>query len=248
MQAFGGSGSENRNYKNTDSIVLLAVADAKYRFVIVDIGAPGRCSDGGILKASVLGKKLENGTLEIPQPQPLPDVGDVPYFLVGDSAFPLKVYLMKPYSGEFLPGEQIIFNYRLTRARRVVENAFGIMSARWRIYRRPINACQTTVNAIVKATVCLHNWLLQEDTNMQPEQRRYLPSRMVDGEDPEGNAVPGQWRELVNENSAIHKLPTNVRMGARNFSAASAEYRERITNYFLGCGQVEWQWQLLPQV
>jgi hypothetical protein len=42
---------------------------------------------------------------------------------VGDEAFPLKEYLMKPYNQRDLNTDRRIYNYRLSRARRVVENA-----------------------------------------------------------------------------------------------------------------------------
>lgn len=60
------SGSEFHNYKNFYSIVLLAVADASYKFTLVDIGAAGRQSDGGVFRESNIGKGLAAGTLQIP--------------------------------------------------------------------------------------------------------------------------------------------------------------------------------------
>ena len=108
IQAPHNSGSMFYNYKGTHSIVLLALCDAHYRFLIVDIGDTGRHSDGGVLANSLFGKALEGGTLAIPPITPLP--GDascpVPYVIVGDEAFPLKSYLMRPYPGRNLQGSR----------------------------------------------------------------------------------------------------------------------------------------------
>jgi hypothetical protein len=66
------------------------VCDAKYRFTYVDIGAPGRLSDGGIFKSTVLYKKIQDKTLDIPESKEIIDNGPVlPYFFLGDEAFPL---------------------------------------------------------------------------------------------------------------------------------------------------------------
>ena len=64
---------------------------------------------------------------------------------------------------------QIFFNYRLSRARRVIENSFGILASRFRIFRRPILAGQKTLKSITKASVALHNFLITEESN------KYIP-------------------------------------------------------------------------
>jgi len=57
----------------------------------------------------------------------------MPYVLVGDEAFPLKIYLFRPQSKHHEGGDESkkIYNYHLSRARRVVENAFGILLSHW---------------------------------------------------------------------------------------------------------------------
>lgn len=112
-------------------MVLLPVVDAHYRFVIVDIGSYGKNSDGGIFSHSKLGKHLDNGILNIPQEKEPPRTTLLaPHVIVGDEAFPLKTFLMRPYPGAQRKGvvEKTVFNCRLSRARRVVENSFGILS------------------------------------------------------------------------------------------------------------------------
>ncbi len=112
------------------------MVDAEYRFRIVHIGEYGRSSDGGVFAGSAIGKALDAKKLEVPDDQQLPGaehLGKMPFTIVGDAAFPLKTYLMRPYPGRDLSTQQRIFNYRLSRARNVVENAFGILSSCWRI-------------------------------------------------------------------------------------------------------------------
>ena len=83
--------------------------------------------------------------------------------IVGDEAFPLRMDLMQPFSkdkkGNRLPYKKMIFNYRLSRARHIVENAFGILVQRFRVYDRRICMDDHNVVKVVKATCILHNYL-----------------------------------------------------------------------------------------
>ena len=66
----------------------------------------------------------------------------MPYVFLADDAFGLKPNLMKPCPDQYLPLDERIFNYRLSRARRVIENTFGIAATRFRVFRRPIIAAE----------------------------------------------------------------------------------------------------------
>lgn len=165
------------NYKGNNSIVLLALVDDDYCFSYVDIGCNGRASDGGIFKRSSLGQALEINSLDIPEHS----------VILGDSAFPLKKYLMKPFTTTTTQREKI-FNYRLSRARRIVENAFGILVSRFRVLEASIALKPEKVDLIVLAACSLHNWLRKTTDT-------YITQRCVDYEDIQlGNTIDGSWR------------------------------------------------------
>ncbi|XP_024290732.1 structure-specific endonuclease subunit SLX1 isoform X1 [Oncorhynchus tshawytscha] len=164
IQAPPCSGSQFYNCKGTYSVVLLAVVDAICGFRVVNVGAYGKGSDGGTLWDSAFGQAFQDGTLEFPPPASLPgaeDLGPVPHVFVGNEAFPLRPNLMRPYAGCQLPLPKPvrIFNKQLSRARLVVECAFVILAARWRMYRRVLGLSLSNVDACVKATCVLHNYL-----------------------------------------------------------------------------------------
>ncbi|KAK5648294.1 hypothetical protein RI129_003186 [Pyrocoelia pectoralis] len=126
-------GSFYYNYKGDHSIVLLAMANAKYKFTYVNVGCNGRVSDGGVFtlfRESMLSKAMTANTLNFPPPKCLLGrTKAVPYVVVADDAFPHKDVIMKPYPNRGLTHNERIFNYRLSRARRIIENAFGISMA-----------------------------------------------------------------------------------------------------------------------
>ena len=66
--SFPRSDSTFFNYKKSFTIVLLAVCSTNYELSIVDIGAAGRQTDGGISKNSKLGMAIDRNLLNIPEP------------------------------------------------------------------------------------------------------------------------------------------------------------------------------------
>lgn len=141
--------------------MLLAVVDSGYRFRLIDVGAYGRQSGGGVFSHSTFGRALASGSLHLPADKALPGTSDaLPHVIVGDEAFQSKTYMMRPYPGRNLSSRQRILNYRLSRARRCVENSFGMLAQRFRKFFRPIDTLPSTAEDIVKAACCLHNYLV----------------------------------------------------------------------------------------
>lgn len=117
---------------------------------------------------------------------------------------------MKPISGRMFPNRERIYNYRISRARRCIENTFGIMSARWRVFHKTIFAPPETADKIVKATTCLHNYILTKQENLRVG--RYCNENFVDRET--NDVIAGAWRQEVTADNAIK--PLQQRLGARN--------------------------------
>ena len=172
----------------------MAICDARYVFTHIDIGSYGSNNVSGVFKNSKMGEQFFENKVHIPEADSLEGSSiseKVPYYLVGDEAFPLQSWLLRPYPGQGIPEEQVIFDYRLSRARRVIENAFGILSARWRIFMRPIQSSVDSTQMIVRAAVVLHNFLRQTNS------AGYCPGGFIDSYDSTGKLKEGEWRRIV---------------------------------------------------
>ncbi|KAJ8928509.1 hypothetical protein NQ314_018925 [Rhamnusium bicolor] len=81
----------------------------------------------GVFWNSGLAKPIEDDTLNFPEDKPLPGrTKPAPHVIVADAAFCLSSHILKPYSLRYMTREQRVFNYRLSRARHVVENTWYI--------------------------------------------------------------------------------------------------------------------------
>ncbi|KAG1934126.1 protein ALP1-like [Pimephales promelas] len=230
IQPPANSGSTYHNYKSRFSVVLMAVVDADYRFIYANVGVQGRVSDGGIFGQSDLRAAMDRDLLNVPPPEPLPGSNiSLPYAFIGDEAFPLRIDLMKPYPFRNLDHGQRIFNYRLSRARRTVENAFGILANRLRVFLSNIALEPEKVTTVTLAALCVHNFLRKKASDV------YLPSAFADVEDDNHNIVPGAWRR-------DGELPSVAASSARNATTAAKNQRDNLKAYFLSpAGSVSWQ-------
>lgn len=168
------------NRKGWYSIILQALVDCHYCFTDIYVGWPGRVHDARVFKNSPLLEKAQRGTL-FPNMNRVINGRDIPVLVLGDPAYPLMNWLMKPFpdNGQLRP-EKSNFNYRLSRARMVVENAFGRLKGRWRILLKRIDCDLQIVPQLISACCVLHNlcersgdvfnpeWLEEQEEDEQP--------------------------------------------------------------------------------
>uniref|UniRef100_A0A672HFQ1 DDE Tnp4 domain-containing protein n=1 Tax=Salarias fasciatus TaxID=181472 RepID=A0A672HFQ1_SALFA len=145
------------NRKGWHSIILQVVVDGRGLFWSVSAGIPGSVHDARVLRLSSFQELVDHGSLF---PTRTRDIGgvDVGYYILGDSAYPLQRWLMKPFldTRRLTAGQQLL-NRKISRARVVVENAFGRLKGRWRCLLKRNNSDLTLVKSMVLACCALHN-------------------------------------------------------------------------------------------
>ncbi|KAM4053374.1 uncharacterized protein ACNLHF_006064 isoform 2-T2 [Anomaloglossus baeobatrachus] len=213
------SGSVFFNYKKYFSVILMAVADAHYQFVAIDVGAYGSTGDSRVLRSSQIGLQILQEGATLPAPRPLPGSTDpVPFVMVSDEAFPLLPNLLRPYPRRGLNTRRRIFNYRLSRARRYVECTFGIMTSQWRIFHTAIQLDVRTVDTVIKACCVLHNYVRKYSNELVEDTQQALLNPVVNVSSGRPNSL-GVW------------------------------VRETFTDYFMSPeGAVHWQYSCVGDV
>nr|XP_055028980.1 uncharacterized protein LOC129418084 [Misgurnus anguillicaudatus] len=226
------SGSTCRNYKCRFSVLMMAAVDANCNFIYVNVSTQGRASDAGLFDNADLRRVLDSELLNVPPAESLPNSNvQFPFVFLGDEACPLRPDLIKPFPHKQLEFDQQIFNYRLSRARRVVDNAFGILANQWRVFRSTIFLSPDKVIKVTMAAVCLHNYLGQRGSEA------YLPSGLADWETADKEFVAGEWRR---ERLGALQPWRGTRM--RNASHHAKNLRNVLKDYFMStAGAVPWQ-------
>ncbi|XP_049271307.1 uncharacterized protein LOC119391642 [Rhipicephalus sanguineus] len=168
------------NYKGWYSMILLAVVDHRYCFKYINVGAPGRCHDAYVYGRSWLCEKIERGLLA--SPVAIIEHCPVKPLILCDQAFPLTETLLKPFPSaspgcqqneirhiccyELVTGihsivwyrsTKAIFNYNLSKTRRIVENAFGRLKVRFRFTMKRMECKLANARQAIKTACILHN-------------------------------------------------------------------------------------------
>ena len=206
---------------------MMALVDADYTFRWIQVGDVGSSSDGQIWKHCELRQAIEDGVIGIPDAEPLPhDDVDTPFYLVADDAFAMRTWVMKPFGRRGLDHDELVFNYRLSRARRVVENAFGLLASRFRCLLSTLQVHIDTVNLIVRTCVVLHNFL----------RERLADAHVLDQEDANHSVVHCAWRDNAN------LLDLQQTQGGNRDTADAKLQRIYLKHYFVSpAGSVAWQ-------
>lgn len=200
----------------------MCVADARRKIILADIGSMGRFSDGRIFAESEFGRRLQSSALNLPQPKPLTQGGEpVPFVFIGDEAFPLSYNLLRPYPRDQLDPSRRIFNYRLSRARRIIEATFGVLKRKWYVYHKDFECQVATVDKVVKATCVLHNYLIENNPD-------YLDQNNSD--------PPTNDSLVLSMNSTDSLILTN-----NASSDCIYRIRDMFRSYFINEGKVPWQ-------
>lgn len=201
---------------------------------MADIGTNGRVSDLGVIENTEFGKRLSNGRLNLPDDAtPVNSNCNLSCVFVGDEVFALRPDFMKPYPQKDLNAENRIYNYRLSRhsrARRVVENAFGIMASRFRVFYTSINLKLSSIQKVVMECVVLHNYLRMTCPS------EYSPAECFHRDDISNRiTVPGLSVDPDSVASLAHG------QGVRNYSQIAKDVRVKFKEFFNNEGAVPWQ-------
>lgn len=146
------------NRKGFYSVILQGVVDHRMRFWDINVGWPGKVHDARVFGNSSLYHRGQSGTLFPKSTERFVDV-DVPIMIIGDAAYPLLKWLMKPYpENRGTTPAQAVFNHRLSKARMTVERAFGRLKGRWRCLMKRYDCNIKNINTTITACCVLHNF------------------------------------------------------------------------------------------
>ncbi|XP_032675599.1 putative nuclease HARBI1 [Odontomachus brunneus] len=142
------------NRHDMPSLTLQAICDAKKRFLDVFTGTSSKIHDARVFNLSFIKTML-------------PNICGNEWHILGDAAYPLTKYLITPYRDYGnLTEEQRNFNYKFSVCRVKIENAFGLLKARFRqLIRLDFHTVQRSCKFII-ACCTLHNLCISYDDNV----------------------------------------------------------------------------------
>ena len=113
--------------------------------------------DARVLRRSAIFRKAERGEILSAPTVHINGRHELRPYLVGDSAYPLSPWLMKPYPEDTRDRDEIKFNKELSSARVKVECAFGLLKSRWRVLQKRFDSSIEFAAKNAIACAVLHN-------------------------------------------------------------------------------------------
>lgn len=209
-------------YKKRYAQNFLAVVDANKRFIYISVGWAGRCHDSFVLQNSQIWNEGENGTLCHGATAPLNGQHMQPV-IIGDSAFPLRNWLMKPFpQSSNLSPEQAVFNKCLLQLRYLVELTFGVLKTRWRCLSKRIDIEYDDVSDYIVACCVLHNFC--------EEQKEALPLDKEDNDNVDPSLNNDDGSDSSSESSESEDLAPPDETRRRPAVPTGEQARNRIMN------------------
>lgn len=193
--------SENVNQRSFHSgnyghhgINVQAACDSMARFTYLSIQCPGSTNDPVAFESCSLSQQCASFPPS--------------FHLVGDNAYVCNETMLTPYAGtQKLSSSKDSFNFYLSQVRIRIEQAFGLVVNKWRIFRSPLTVKLANVQYVIQAAFRLHNFCIG--------QWDYVPNVITDPD----NHMP-EYDQFLDENSLL----------ANNGKGTSLR-RERIRRY-----------------
>ena len=157
-------------YRGMVAMLVLATVDARGIFTYVHAGTAGCVGDAGVFGQTLLKTKIERGEwLPHAAGKDVSGVFVRPY-LVADAAFAFSTTMMKGFNGHPAEGTlEHAYNYAHIRTRRVVENAFGVLKARFPVLGGKCNLNDVEFMRDVTVLCCaLHNMCARHKDPWEP--------------------------------------------------------------------------------
>lgn len=166
---FGAYGFRYHCYKKFYALTLLATCNAALEFTFIDARQPGCVGDAAAFNNSKLFKEIDAGLFSRPSLlRRLPSGAVIGPYIVADSAFALHPNVMKCFDEPAYGTPEFLFNYAVIRARRVIENAFGMLQARWQVLRRAYTRKPDWHESVIIVCCLLHNFCQRRGMEFNP--------------------------------------------------------------------------------
>ena len=166
-----------QNYKGRQSYLVIGVVDHQSRFIDLCAGLPGCNNDaGGLREVTTIKRAISEDIMQVPVIR-VNEVALTPY-IIADSGFPLRSYLMTPFSRKpRYSKEEHYFNYAHSSTRMIVENTFGMLKNRWaclhdKIDSRNLSVIQGRVPKLIWACCILPNICIDRGKKEPPSFER----------------------------------------------------------------------------